>query len=85
METWISVNHQPPPKNIDVLVTHLYWRKTPKCFFSLFVIVAKRVGDVYFDSNSGKIIHEIYKKNPVTHWTVLPELPTLFSKPGEKK
>lgn len=85
MENWISIHRQLPPKNIDVVITHLYWRKTPKRFFSLFVIIAKRFGDAYFDSNSGKIIHEIYEKAPVTHWSPLPILPRPFLKPGEKK
>ena len=77
METWISVNQQLPPRNTEVLVTRLYWRKTPKCFFSLYVIVAQRVGDVYFDSNRGGILHEIYKGSPVTHWMNIPPFPSL--------
>jgi Protein of unknown function (DUF551) len=77
MENWISVKREVPPNNEDVILTHLYWRKGSNRFFSLYMMIGKRTADTYFDSNTGKNIHEIYKNQLVTHWTEVPPLPFL--------
>lgn len=72
---WTSVDRKKPPMNTTILAANLSFRKSENQFFLRFMVLAKRMGEHWYDSYSGALLKFKEPKESVTHWSFPPPLP----------
>ena len=68
---WISVEERLPPNDIGILIAEYDGREKVKMHF---INIGRRINNYWFSGDNDEEI----KKNIVTHWMPLPDVPGKF-------